>query len=752
MKQNTSPSNSDLDTPIQFSPKVGPHRAHLLSKLHIETVRDLFWHVPRGYEDHHTLTPITHLKAGGIYSVRGKIISVQERKPKGKSRVRSILTAYIEDSGGTIEAVWFNQAFLKKQLKEGSEIILHGKVEFKSHFLQLSSPKIHPVSSEAAQKAGIIPLYPLTEGITQGVMQDIIYHAFERFNSHWHEILPNWTLDEYHLFQRLEALRILHFPEPHDGAPVDSQELQEWLFEDSKVNKSEHRVALHSTNPDSRWSQARYRLVFEEFFQHQYLLQSMRGQIKKLSGISHSLPNPNPFTASIENQLDPENPKHYPALFVQSLPFEMTDEQKQVCLEIINDMAQPKPMNRLLQGDVGSGKTVVCLYAMMAAVASGYQAVMMAPTDLLAQQHFQTLLKFTHKMKGLRAAFLSGKSNTRETNEALLAMKTGAVDIVVGTHSLFQDRVDFANLGLAVVDEQHKFGVNQRQQLMEKGSHPDLLVATATPIPRTLSLTLFGDMDISTIRSLPPGRPPIITRWTHWSNEDKIWEFVDEKIDQGQQMYVVCPIISASENMPHLPSTEDAFIKLCDEHFQHRRVAMLHGKLTNDEKTRIMKQLRNQEIDIAVSTTVVEVGVDLPNATIMVVLGAERFGLAQLHQLRGRVGRGTQKSYFIMVTPENIAPYAQERMKALEKTRDGFRLAEEDLRLRGPGEIFGTRQSGEQMFKIGDPVADQSILQDANHAAKTLYEKDPHLRLPEHQLIRDELKQKFEQFEMQRPS
>lgn len=751
MKQSSDKHANGLEAPVQFSPKVGPHRARMLKRLHITTVRDLFLHFPRGYEDHHTMTPIQYLKPGAVYSVRGKVVSVSERKPKGRSRVRSILEAYIEDADGTIEAIWFNQAFLKKQIKEGTEVVLHGKVELKKNYLQLSSPKILPASSDPSPKTGIVPLYPLTEGITQNVMQDIVYQAFERFNQHWQEFLPTWILDEYQLFQRIEAMRVMHFPQPNDGAPLEKPDEQELLF-DGKDEILEPGNALRSTILDSRWSQARYRLVFEEFLLHQYLMQSMRGRVKQLSGISHPIPEPNPLTNTPISDLDPDNPKHYPALFVQSLPFEMTEEQKQVCQEILADMAESKPMNRLLQGDVGSGKTVVCLYAMMAAVASGYQAVMMAPTDLLAQQHFQTIINFTKKIKGLRTAFLSGKSNTRETNEALLAMKTGAVDIVVGTHSLFQDRVDFANLGLAVVDEQHKFGVNQRQQLLEKGKHPDLLVATATPIPRTLSLTLFGDMDVSSIRSLPPGRPPIVTRWTHWSNENKIWEFADEKIDMGQQMYVVCPIISTSENMPQLPSTEDAFINLCEDHFKHRRIAMLHGKLTNDEKSHIMQQLRDHKIDIVVSTTVVEVGVDLPNATVMVVLGAERFGLAQLHQLRGRVGRGTEKSYFIMVTAENIAPYAQERMKALEKTRDGFQLAEEDLKLRGPGEIFGTRQSGEMMFKIGDPVMDQDILQDANKAAQAMYEKDPYLQQPENQPFRDEITQAFDQFELQRPA
>ncbi len=725
----------------------------LLKKMRIETAADLFWHFPRAYEDHHSLTHIHNLKPGSVYSIRGTVISVKERRPQSKSRVRSILEAYIEDTTGTIEAVWFNQPFLKKQLKEGSDVMLHGKVEFKKHFLQIVSPKIQPADTETKVRSGIVPLYPLTEGITQGGMLEIIENAFERFSEYWQEFLPRWMLDEYDLYQRLEALRVIHFPQPMDGAPIAQKTPEQaLLFDQTGETDGEQRGVLISSDPNSNWSQARYRLVFEEFFQHQFLLQTMRGKIKQLTGIPHSLPQPNPFTEAEAVDLNPENPKHYPFLFIQSLPFELTNEQKQVCEEILEDMALPKPMNRLLQGDVGSGKTVVCLYAMMAAVASGYQAVFMAPTDLLARQHFQTILNFTVNITGLRIAFLSGKSNTKETNEALLAIKTGAAHIIVGTHSLFQERVEFANLGLAVVDEQHKFGVNQRQQLVSKGRHPDLLVATATPIPRTLSLTLFGDMDVSTIRTLPPGRPPVITRWTHWSNEQKIWEFVDEKINQGQQMYVVCPIISASEKVPQLPSTEDAFIQLCEEHFSHRRVAMLHGKLNNDEKTTIMAKLRDQEIDIVVSTTVVEVGVDLPNATIMVVLGAERFGLAQLHQLRGRVGRGTLKSYFIMVTPESIPPYAKERMKALERTRDGFQLAEEDLKLRGPGEIFGTRQSGAQMFKIGDPVQDQPILQDASKAAMQLYQKDAELKLEEHQPLRTELKNSYGRFELQRPS
>ena len=430
----------------------------------------------------------------------------------------------------------------------------------------------------------------------------------------------------------------------------------------------------------------------------------------------------------------------------------MTGDQIKVCREIERDLQKIEPMSRLLQGDVGSGKTVVSLYAMMAVVAGGAQAAFMAPTEILAQQHANTIRKFTQSIPGLHLAVLRGSDKAKDRRESLELIRSGAAQIVVGTHALFQEKVEFDNLGLVAIDEQHKFGVNQRQKLIEKGIHPDLLVATATPIPRTLSLTLFGDMDVSIIRSLPPGRPPLITRWTDWGKEKKVWEFVDERIAEGQQAYVVCPIIEPSENAPHLPSTEDAFERLSETFFPHRRVAILHGRHSAEAKEELMARMQAGEIDVVVATTVIEVGVDLPNATVIVVLGAERFGLAQLHQLRGRVGRGTQKSYCVLVTHPNIAPYAVQRMKVLEKTRDGFKIADEDLRLRGPGEQFGARQSGRINFRLADPVRDADLLREANQAATQMYELDADLKQPEHQVLKQELKLAYHRMEAFRPS
>lgn len=377
---------------------------------------------------------------------------------------------------------------------------------------------------------------------------------------------------------------------------------------------------------------------------------------------------------------------------------------------------------------------------------------MMAPTELLAQQHAENLRRYADGIPRLQIEVLTGSQKTKERREVLERIATGTASIVVGTHALFQDDVQFARLGLVVVDEQHKFGVNQRQRLVAKGETPDLLVATATPIPRTLSLTLFGDMEVSTIRALPPGRPQLITRWTQWSKEEKVWEFIDGLIAQGQQVYVVCPIIEPSENAPHLPSTEEAFEKLSKTFLPHRRVAVLHGRQATDEKSALMQRMKAGAIDVVVATTVIEVGVDLPNATVMVVLGAERFGLAQLHQLRGRVGRGTKKSYCVLITPDRVGVIARQRMRCLEQTRDGFVIAEEDLKLRGPGEHFGTRQSGHLNFRLADPFEDSMLLHEAHQDAHAIYQRDPGLDDPEFITLKKELFRLYGDFIERRPS
>ncbi len=741
-----------LDTPIMYCPGVGPQRAAAFEKLGISTVRDLLWHIPRGFEDFHTRNPIRGLVSGQTATVVGKVVSTKNRIPRSASKVRYIFEAVVDDRTGAIKVVWFNQPYLVEKIQEDKRLLLHGKVETYDHFLQMSNPKFKVLEEVSEQETGLQPVYSLSQGLTQNLIRTIVKRALERFQSTIEEFLPPSILQEKKYPQRSETFRILHQPNPDEGAPTDITSSPEEELQRNFLTEETAQNSTANVQTQTRWEKARNRLIFEEFFLHQLILCRYRARIKKLDGIRHALPSPDPLGGIIEISLDKNNPTHWPALFLQHLPFQFTDDQIKVCREIQTDLCSVSPMNRLLQGDVGSGKTVVSLYAMMVAVAGGYQAAFMAPTEILAHQHADSIREFISCIPGLNVVALTGSAKAKESREILQAIACGTVQIVVGTHALFQERVHFSNLGLVVVDEQHKFGVAQRQELVKKGTQPDLLVATATPIPRTLSLTLFGDMDNSTIRTLPPGRPPLITRWTTWQNEKKIWEFIDQKVEEGQQAYVVCPIIEPSENVPHLPSTDDAFDHLSKTVLPHRRVAVLHGRHSAELKSDLMEQMRSGEIDVVVATTVIEVGVDLPNATVMVILGADRFGLAQLHQLRGRVGRGTEKSYCILVSSSIISPFAERRMKVLEQTRDGFKIAEEDLKLRGAGEYFGTRQSGHLKFRVGDPFGDAKLLMEAQEAAKNIQQMDPELSQGEHKGLKRELKRFLESYEFHRPS
>ncbi len=740
-----------LETPIQFCPGVGPKRARLFEKLEIRTVRDLLWHFPRGYEDFHNISPIRLLTVGQVATVLGIVVSVEGRTPHARGTLRHILHVHVKDSTGFLRVVWFNQAFLQKKIAVGQRLLLHGKVEVYGAVAQMSSPKFHifAADQENVDIQGVVPLYPLCDGLTQNIVKSAIQKSLEKYGDFCREFLPESILHTYGYPSRAQAFHTLHHPQPGDGAPTDHPSCQ--LNLELEEGKEISPVLFQTGKSGSLWERARQRMIFEEFFLYQYILRQVNGKRKQETGIIHPKPDPDPWTDCDDN-LDLQDRRSWPARFVRNLPFSFTEDQIRVCHEIEMDMHRSQPMSRLLQGDVGSGKTVVSLYAMMIAVAGGSQAALMVPTEILARQHANSIRAMTRSIPSIRIAVLRGSAKAKERRENMELIRTGTAQIIIGTHALFQDQVEFANLGLVVVDEQHKFGVDQRHKLIEKGNCPDLLVATATPIPRTLSLTLFGDMDVSVIRSLPPGRPPLITRWTTWGKEGKVWEFVDEKIADGQQVYVVCPIIEPSETYPNLPSTEEAFERLSDTFFPHRRVAILHGKHSAELKEELMIKLQAGEIDVVVATTVIEVGVDLPNATIMVILGAERFGLAQLHQLRGRVGRGTEKSYCVLVTHPHIAPYAVQRMRILEKTRDGFQIAEEDLRLRGPGEQFGVRQSGRIQFRLADPLRDIELLQEANRQASSIYENDPQLLFPEHRILQQELKLSFQRMDTFRPS
>jgi ATP-dependent DNA helicase RecG len=682
----------------------------------------------------------------------GEIESIQSRMPRGRSKVRNIFEVQLRDVHGYLKVIWFNQPYIKDKVKQGDRLLVHGKVELYNSYFQMNNPKFQVMGKESddSNTEGVLPLYPLRDGLTQNILRKVIKGAFERFNQHCDDPIPGSLLKELHLVSRLQAFRTLHTPKPEDQAPTDLTIKQEnFLLED---NQEEIEFSyLQSKDPDSNWAHAYKRLIFEEFLYHQITMQRVKHKRDQIKGIEHAIPSPHPFS-STDMDLDPKNPKHWSAYFVKNLPYRMTDAQVSVCKEIEKEMSMPKPMSQLLQGDVGSGKTVVSIYAMIIAVSGGYQAAMMVPTEILAQQHANSIRKYTQGIPGLNVVVLSGSASAKERREALELIHTGVAKIVVGTHALFQESVQFANLGLVVIDEQHKFGVHQRSRLLEKGNHPDLLAATATPIPRTLYLTLCSDMDVSVIRSLPPGRPELETHWVPCNKEKDMWNFIDKKIEDGQQIYVVCPLIEPSERNPLLPSIDEAYELLTERYLPKRRIAALHGRHSNEEKEETMRQLNEREIDVVVSTTVIEVGVDLPNATVMVILGADRFGLAQLHQLRGRVGRGTIHSYCFLLTPEKVSTFAEQRMRVMEKTRDGFKIADKDLELRGPGEELGTRQSGHIKFKVADIYRDVELQHLANQEAKKIIRDDFNLQKPQHQLIRYELKMQYDQSVIQRPS
>lgn len=722
-----------LLSPVQYVKGVGPRRASLLGRFGIRTVHDLLWHLPRAYRTERLAGSIGVVRAGETVAIQGTVQSVSARRARPHSRVRHIIEALIDDGHNTLAAVWFNQPYLEKKLRPGTNVRLFGKADLFDGHLQMTSPEIESVDDheqeEDAGEGRINPLYPLTEGLSQKILRAMIAHALEANVPPTFEFLPLDILAEYSLPTLGEALRVVHQPEPTDGVPTTEGTSDETMLFDTM---SDEDPASFRTTSTGAWIAARNRLIFEEFFQLRWLLAKSRSQTRSAQGIKHPPPKPDPISETVLAMPPDSGPESWPARYLMGLPFQMTEDQRLVLQAIQHDMLDSAPMNRLLQGEVGSGKTVVAFYALILAAAGGTQAAMMVPTEILAEQHLHTFLRLKKQVPELCVAALRGSMRERDRRPILEALAAGSIHIIIGTHALFEERIEFARLGLVIIDEQHKFGVDQRARLLGKGARPDLLLMTATPIPRTLALTWYGDMDISEIHQLPAGRPSVKTRWTTWDKIDKVWEFVDKKLGMGQQVYVVCPIIEATDETGAFPSAEEFYRDLSQSILAHRRVALLHGRFKAEDRSAVMRALVDGELDLVVATTVVEVGVDLPRATIMVVLGADRFGLAQLHQLRGRVGRGTERSYCILVTQPNINPFARQRLTALEESRDGFHLAEEDLRLRGPGELFGVRQSGLWTFRVADPAQDVDWLSKAQRAAARLHNEDADLLDPTH--------------------
>jgi len=676
----------DLSISAQYVKGVGPSRLKLLNRLGIETVEDLLYCIPRRYEDRSNIKQVSEVKLWSFETIKVKVLALGDRKTK---RGLNIFQMAVGDSTGVIHAVWFNQPYMKEKFKIGQELILYGKVE-KYRNLQINNPEyeiLKGTREDSAHTGRIVPVYPLTESLNQRWLRNVLKFTVDNYIDGVLDMLPYDIRRRHNLMALKEAVRNVHFPVSN--------------------------IVLEK---------AKERLIFDEFLLLQLGIALKRARIKiDLNGCSHT-----PEGMLIDR-------------FKKILPFEFTESQKKVIKEIQKDMKSPRPMNRLLQGDVGSGKTVVALYALILAVQNKYQGALMVPTEILAEQHYRNIKALLDKLD-IKVALLAGDLTPQERERRRHMIERGTADIVIGTHALIQEGVHFKNIGLAVIDEQHKFGVRERALLKSKSMHPDILVMTATPIPRTLALTVYGDLDISVIRELPPGRGDIKTLYFEEKGRKRAYRIAGEQAKLGRQVYVVYPLIEESEKSDLRAATK--MHKELSAFFPDLKVGLLHGKMKSGAKEKIMKDFKEREIDILVSTIIIEVGVDIPNASTMIVEHAERFGLSQLHQLRGRVGRGKYASYCILVSDPK-SDEARRRLEAMLKTQDGFKIAEEDLEIRGPGEFFGTRQHGLPELKIGNIVRDREILEIARKDAHDLVRKDRLLYLPEHRHIKERLKTRF---------
>ncbi|NQT51808.1 ATP-dependent DNA helicase RecG [bacterium] len=681
--------DSALDQPVSAVKGVGPSVAERLGNLGIARVRDLLWHFPRLHQDRSQLTPIAEVRVGELEAISGRVRAVKLNRWRRRG---AVLTATVEDDTGQIAAVWFGMPYLRNQVKEGARLVLWGKVT-QGRRLSILSPEFEvlpdddaPAPRQPLNAERIVPIYPATAGIGQKRFRRLLRGALDAYAGEAPEVFPDAFREARRLLPVAEALQQLHFPDSMKAAEL-----------------------------------ARRRMVYEEFF----LLETAVALRKRalhaaLDGIAFAIP------PKVDERIR------------RRFPFRLTAAQERAVAMLAEDMAQPRPMNRLLQGDVGSGKTVVAAYAMLAAVANGYQAALMAPTEILAAQHYRTLSQLLEGSR-VRIRLLLGGAKAAERRRNLADVGTGKVDIAVGTHALIQHDVEFARLGLVVVDEQHKFGVLQRAALRWKGAHPDVLVMTATPIPRSLALTVFGDLDITTLDELPPGRQPITTAVVPVEGRPAAFAHARRELDAGRQVYVVYPLVEESDTSD-LKAATAMVGHLQRDVFPDHAVGLLHGQMAPDEKQQRMDAFRTGRDRVLVCTTVVEVGVDVPNATVMIIEHAERYGLSQLHQLRGRIGRGEHPSHCCLMVDD---PRASEKLDILAETTDGFRIAEEDLKLRGPGEFLGTRQHGLPPLAVGDFAQDIQLLLEARTEAFHLVEADPDLRRASHRRLRAEVNQRF---------
>ena len=674
-----------LASALQYLKGVGPRRAADLQRVGLSTVEDLLYRFPMRYEDRGAFKTIASLRPGMVASVMADVISSGVR-PTRRPRFK-IFEMLVRDRTGALRAVWFNQPFLADVFHPHQRVVLYGKLELSAHGLQLQNPQYEIVRADTADEGvegetpasadteglhtgRIVPVYEKTGTLTTKMQRTLVFQVLAQLPQELPDPLPADVRRREHLMDRRQALSDVHFPP--EGTSLE---------------------ALNAFRSD-----AHRRLIFEEFFFFQLgiLLRRRRSDTDRKG-------RPVVITEEIRESAR------------RVLPFKLTGDQKKAIAEIVGDMKLPKPMNRLLQGDVGSGKTIVALMAALVAMENNLQVAFMAPTEILAEQHFINIRRLLEPSR-FRLTLLTGGTPAKRRRELQAELAGGSMHMVVGTHALIEEGVTFRELGLIIIDEQHRFGVLQRAALRAKGLHPDVLVMTATPIPRTLALTAYGDLDTSVMREMPPGRHPIKTTARGESRRDEIYDFIRRQLDEGRQAYVIYPLVEESAKVDLKAATEMAD-HLAQDVFPAYRVGLLHGKMKQDAKDRVMGAFARGELHVLVSTTVVEVGVDVANASVMLIEHAERFGLSQLHQLRGRVGRGPHQSYCVLLYQEPLSDDGRARLKALTDTTDGFEIAERDLQLRGPGDFFGTRQSGLPTLRVGDLLRDHTLLEIARREA-----------------------------------
>lgn len=637
---------------------IGPKSAENLASLNILTIEDLLTYYPLRY-DNFEVQSVDNAKDQEKMTIKGTVMSEPVIARFGYKRNRLSFRVLVNKE--VVGVTFFNQPYLKSKIELGNDVAIFGKWDGQRR--QMTGSKLVNVGDNDDSKS-FSPVYSVNKHVRQTTLRKDIETAFKKYQEVIATLLPHTLIEHYHLMERREMIKEMHFPSSDENAKL-----------------------------------ARRTAAYEEFFLFQLRLQATKRANQKRNGLEILYHND-----EIKD-------------FIKSLPYELTGAQKRVVNDICRDLRQPIQMNRLLQGDVGSGKTIVAAIAIYATITAGYQAALMVPTELLAEQHAQNLAKLFDNLP-VNVGLLTGTLTQKQHNALAKQIKAGAINLIIGTHALIQDSVEYANLGLIITDEQHRFGVGQRQKLREKGNHPDVLAMTATPIPRTLAITAYGEMDVSIIDELPKGRLPIITRWLRSNQVGVGLDFVKEQLSKGTQVYIVTPLIEESEALDVKNATE-LYEQLQSYFSPQFKVGLLHGRLANDEKDDVMQQFKQNEIQVLVSTTVIEVGVDVANATVMMIYDADRFGLAQLHQLRGRVGRGKQQSYCILIAdPKNEVGTA--RMQTMTETNDGFVVAQKDMELRGSGDVLGQKQSGVPDFKVGDPVGDLKMLEVAQHDAASL--------------------------------